>query len=81
MEREGPKKPLNAFVLFIKERKETLTKENPEIHSLEMIKIIANEWKELSDEKKKPYYERAEADKKRYEAEIAAFDSGKNFEE
>ena len=38
---------------------------------------MREEWNKLSDGKKKPYFEKAENDKKRYEAEKKAYDAKK----
>ena len=41
---------------------------------------MSAEWNSLSDEKKKPYIQKAEDDKKRYEAEKKAYDAKKKGE-
>ena len=41
---------------------------------------MSAEWNALSDEKKKPYVQKAEADKKRYETEKKAYDAKKKQE-
>ena len=41
---------------------------------------MSEEWNSLSDEKKKPYVQKAEADKKRYENEKAIYDKKKEDE-
>jgi len=37
---------------------------------IELLRKIANEWKQLSDEEKKPYVDKNLEDKKRYEKEM-----------
>ena len=69
-----PKRGVSAFFLYTKERRVSLKKEKPELQNNEIIKIISAEWTSLSEEKKKPYYEKAEADRQRYEAEKKAYD-------
>ena len=73
-DKEKPKKALPPFSLYNQERIRSLKKEKPELHLLDIIKIISAEWKSLSEEEKKPYYEKAEADRQRYEAEKKAYD-------
>ena len=41
---------------------------------------MSEEWNALSDEKKKPYVQKAEADKKRYENEKSIYDKKKKDE-
>ena len=74
IDKEEPKKALVPFALYSKERIRSLKKEKPELHTIDIIKIISAEWMSLSEEKKKPYYEKAEADRQRYEAEKKAYD-------
>ena len=74
IDKKEPKKALSSFALYNQERIRSLKKEKPELHTIDIIKIISAEWTSLSEEKKKPYYEKAEADRQRYEAEKKAYD-------
>ena len=79
-DKDAPKRALSAFFFYIKERRETLKKEQPNLDIKEIVKTMSAEWKELSDDKKKPYIDKAEADKKRYEAEKKAYEDKKKAE-
>ena len=65
-DKDAPKRAISAFFFYNQERREKLKKEKPELDNKEIIKTMSAEWNALSDEKKKPYVEKAEADKKRY---------------
>lgn len=53
------KRPLNAYNLFYLERQPQMKAENPLLNGNEVSKLVAAEWKEMSEEKKKPYNENA----------------------
>ena len=78
IDKKEPKKALSPFALYNQERIRSLKKEKPELNNKEIIKKMSEEWNALSDEKKKPYIAKAEADKKRYETEKKAYDEKKN---
>ena len=65
-DKDAPKRAISAFFFYNQERREKLKKEQPKLDNKEIIKTMSAEWNALSDEKKKPYVAKAEADKKRY---------------
>ena len=77
---DAPKRAISAFFFYNKERRETLKKEQPNLDNKQIIATMSKEWNELSEEKKKPYVEKAEADKKRYEEEKKKYDAKKSSE-
>ena len=79
-DKDAPKRAISAFFFYNKERRETLKKEQPNLENKQIIATMSKEWNELSEEKKKPYIEKAEADKKRYEEEKKKYDAMKSSE-
>jgi hypothetical protein len=79
-DKDAPKKAISAYFFYIKERRESITKEQPNLNNKEIVKKMSEEWNALSDDKKKPYVQKAEADKKRYETEKAVYDKKKKEE-
>ncbi|EIE79999.1 hypothetical protein G6F46_001817 [Rhizopus delemar] len=67
----APKRALSAYMFFSQANREKVIKENPEAKFGEIGKILGAKWKEMTEEEKKPFVEKAEADKKRYEDEKA----------
>ncbi|KAI7898173.1 high mobility group box domain-containing protein [Cokeromyces recurvatus] len=59
-------------MFFSQEKRASVKEENPEATFGQIGKILGEKWKAMSDEEKKPYVQKAEADKKRYESEKAA---------
>ena len=76
-DKDAPKRPLSAYFFYIQERRETLKKEKPNLENKELIKTMGEEWNKLSDEEKKPYVKKAEADKKRYQEDMKAYEKNK----
>ena len=73
-DKNAPKKAISAFFFYNKERRPILKKEQPSLDNKQIIKTMSEEWNKLSDEKKKPYIAKAEADKKRYAKEKEEYD-------
>lgn len=73
-DKDAPKKAISAYFFYIKDRRPVLKKEKPNLENKEIIREMGKEWKELSDEKKKPYVQKAEKDKVRYDCEKKEYD-------
>ena len=73
-DKDAPKKAISAYFFYIKERRDSITKEQPNLNNKEIVKKMSEEWNALSDDKKKPYVQKALEDKKRYEKEKADYD-------
>lgn len=66
------KRPMNAYMLFSKEKRAEIIQQKPELKSkvAEVAKLIGNHWKEMTSEEKVKYQNLALKDKQRYESEI-----------
>jgi len=72
----APKRGLSAYMFFSQEHRKLVQTENQDASFGEIGKILGEKWKHMSDRDKKPYVEKAEQDKKRYESEKVAAASG-----
>lgn len=67
----APKRSMSAFFIFMQENRERLKK--PGMSVAEVAKAAGNEWAKTTD--KSRWEKRAEDDKKRYERELAEYNS------
>eukprot|EP01120_Amphizonella_sp_Union-15-10_P013790 TRINITY_DN6497_c0_g1_i1.p1 TRINITY_DN6497_c0_g1~~TRINITY_DN6497_c0_g1_i1.p1 ORF type:complete len:343 (+),score=68.65 TRINITY_DN6497_c0_g1_i1:95-1123(+) len=68
-----PKRAVSAYMVFCKDQRPVIRTENPKISITEISRKVANAWKELTDEEKEPYIQKALEDKIRYEKELADY--------
>lgn len=66
---DAPKRPLSGYMYFSNEYREVVRSENPSINFGQVSKILAEKWKNLGLDDRKPYEEMADNDKKRYQKE------------
>lgn len=70
--RTGPKRARTAYVYFTIDQRPNVQAENPEMKFGEITKLLANDWKALSESDRSKYDEMAAADKERYQRECDA---------
>lgn len=73
---DAPKKAQSAYMLFCNEQRPVVKEENPTATFGEMGKLLGARWKELSEDDKAPYSQKAEQDKQRYAQENTAYKNG-----
>ena len=62
------KRPRTAYTFFTSERRNAIKASNPDKSFGDISKMVAAEWRKLSDKKRAAYVKREDADKQRYEA-------------
>ncbi|KAA8646267.1 hypothetical protein EYZ11_000624 [Aspergillus tanneri] len=77
----APKRGLSAYMFFANDNREKVREENPGITFGQVGKMLGEKWKALSDSERRPYEEKAAADKKRYEDEKASYQAAGDDEE
>ncbi|KAL1853446.1 Non-histone chromosomal protein 6 [Paecilomyces lecythidis] len=77
----APKRGLSAYMFFANEQRESVREQNPGISFGQVGKVLGERWKALSDEERRPYEEKAQADKKRYEDEKASYNQAAEEDE
>ncbi|WVZ26107.1 hypothetical protein V8G54_004651 [Vigna mungo] len=73
-----PKHPMSAYFLFTNDRRAALLAENKNF--LEVPKITAEEWKNMTEEQRRPYEEMAKKNKEKYALEMEAYKQKKDEE-
>uniref|UniRef100_UPI00398EDE96 transcription factor A, mitochondrial n=1 Tax=Pristiophorus japonicus TaxID=55135 RepID=UPI00398EDE96 len=68
-----PKRPLNGYLHYVVEQQQILFKQNPDLKLVEKTKWIAQTWRQLTADQKKPYEVAANDGKLKYKVELAAF--------
>ena len=63
MKLSGKRKPLPAYARFVKKRYAQYSKEHKNSTSVEINKMVKNDWKTLSAKEKRKYEEEAEKEK------------------
>lgn len=62
----APKKPVNAYVVFMSSRREHLSKLHPNLSFAEITKLVGEEWSTMDDSEKRIYVDAAEREKEKY---------------
>ncbi|CAN6651313.1 non-histone chromosomal protein 6A [Trichomonascus vanleenenianus] len=73
----APKRSLSAYMFFANAQRDSVRSDNPDVTFGQVGKILGERWKALSESEKIPYEQKAAEDKKRYEAEKAAYNASK----
>lgn len=68
-ERDGPKRPMSAYLYFCKDEREKIKEEHPDMKAKDVTSEMGARWKKLTAAQKAPYEELQKADKERYENE------------
>lgn len=68
-----PKKPLTSYMLFYMDMKDQVGKQNPGKGMTDISKVIAEMFRNLDTKKKAKYTEKAEKEKKKYQAKMEKF--------
>ncbi|EHB10078.1 Transcription factor A, mitochondrial [Heterocephalus glaber] len=65
-----PKKPVNSYIRFTREKMNILRAQYPELKVTELAKRLGEQWKELSDAEKKMYEDAYKEEWKAYREEV-----------
>jgi len=68
--RNHVKKPCSAYALFLKEMKKTIKAQNPSLKMADVLKVVGEKWKSLSEEERAVYQDKAQAEKEMTKAKI-----------
>lgn len=60
LDREQVKRPMNAFMLWSKQKRREISKNDPTLHNAQISKLLGEEWKVLSRKDKLPFVEESQ---------------------
>jgi hypothetical protein len=70
---DHPKQASNPYIWFVKATREDIAKANPGVSPSEVMKMMGELWQNTKEEDRIEYVEAAEADKARYDSEMAVY--------
>ena len=73
-----PKRPTNAYLIFCEMEKERIKQDDP--NASDLSKSMTEAWKNLSEERRRPYYKLYEDDRIRYQREMAEYNQKREEE-
>ncbi|XP_056385928.1 transcription factor A, mitochondrial isoform X2 [Hyla sarda] len=68
-----PKRPLTSYLRFVVQHRPSMTKQYPEAKLTEISKILALEWRGLSESARKPYIEAANEERLKYKDDVRKY--------
>ncbi|MFD6875699.1 MULTISPECIES: hypothetical protein [unclassified Streptomyces] len=74
-DKNAPKRPLSAYLIFATEQRPRLVKANPSASIADLAIRLGEMWKALSDTQQAPYRAQAAEDQRRYSAEREAYEA------
>ena len=69
----APRRALPAFHFYAETRKAAVKKKHPSLAPLELTKKLADEWRDLDQDEREPFREKAKADRQRHNSEKADY--------
>ncbi|OUC45216.1 HMG box [Trichinella nativa] len=70
---DRPKKPLTAYMYYVTKRYSKMRSKNPTLTNLELVRILAEEWRKMDVEKKRKYQRHYESKKEDYNRQMEEF--------
>lgn len=74
----APKRPMSAFLYFSQGRRQHIKEKHPEMKNTEVSRLLGEQWRNATDEERKPYIEKEREEREKYKVSIA--DWRENFE-
>ncbi|XP_060795554.1 transcription factor A, mitochondrial [Neoarius graeffei] len=68
-----PKRPLTAYMRYVKEQQPIVVKQNPDIRVVDVVRKIAQQWRTLTPEEKQPFEEASIAARQQYKVDMKVY--------
>ena len=70
----APKRPLSPFIFYSQDARRIIKKENPSLHSKQIMKQVQKNWRAMSEEEKDYYKEQSRINRTEYDERKKVFD-------
>ena len=71
----APKRPLSPFIFYSQDARRQIKKDNPQLHSKQIMKIVQKNWRQMSEDEKERYKVQSKSNRDQYEQKRREFDS------
>jgi len=71
----APKRPASSYILFQNEVRKELKERHPELSNADLLSLISEQWKSMSDEQKETYNQAMKTAKAQYSEDKKAYDN------
>ncbi|XP_038591896.1 transcription factor A, mitochondrial [Micropterus salmoides] len=68
-----PRRPLNGYMRYVLQQQPIMTRQNPEIKSVDVIRKIAQQWRTMSPEQKQPFQEASLRAREQFKVELQRY--------
>ncbi|XP_042623158.1 transcription factor A, mitochondrial-like [Cyprinus carpio] len=68
-----PKRPLTAYITYVKEMHPTISRQNPGVKNVDIVRKLAQQWKMLTPEQKQPFQDASLASKEQYKLAVEKY--------
>lgn len=68
-----PKRPLNAYMRFVQQQQPIMFRQHPEIKAVDVIKKIAQQWRVLTPEQKRPFEEASVKAREQFKVDLRRY--------
>merc|ERR1719233_1897233 len=69
----APKRPMSAYLLFVKKNRATIARENPAMRNTEVLVEVGRRWKDLDEVSRQTLEEDAKKERAEYHLEVSKF--------
>ena len=74
-EPNAPMRPMSAYMMFVRDKREEVKSQNPNAPFGEIGKLLGNKWKDMTETERETYAKQSEEEKARYLKEKQAYDA------